>query len=592
MYRIKFLFIVISLFVLNFRAVAQSENPEILIEELEYHVKFLSSDELEGRAPGTGNDIKAAEYLIKELQKTNAKLLYDNGMQYFEVFNSLSPGKSNKLKINGEIESFETGFTVLPYSANGIVNSQVVFAGYGFQIDEPELKWDDYKGIDVKDKIVMIFRGAPTSDKIYENYSSLRKKITTARDNGALAVIFVNPEGFDKDDKLISSSSATRESAAAIPAVNIKRDIANKILKPVNLSITDLEKQYASDKKPASISSGSAVELQTDMIQNKVQTMNVVAMIEGSDPVLKDEYIVIGAHFDHLGWGGSGSGSRRPELNEIHNGADDNASGTSAALEIFERYALAKKPLRSIIFVAFGAEEMGLIGSRYFVENPPVDLSKIVMMVNLDMVGRLNPDTKALTIGGTGTAVEFNEILTKLKETYPLNINFSPEGLGPSDHASFYAKNIPVLFFFTGVHEDYHTPADDHEKINYEAQKLISDLTYDVISNLAFTGNKLNFQEAGPKERQSPSSRMKVSLGIMPGYVSEGAKGVLVENVVPDKPAAKSGIQKGDIIVSINGKPVNDIYEYMDRMSTLNPGDVAMVGVERNKEIIEIAVNL
>jgi Zn-dependent M28 family amino/carboxypeptidase len=322
------------------------------------------------------------------------------------------------------------------------------------------------------------------------------------------------------------------------------------------------------------------------------KTQNVEFMIEGSDPILKGEYIVIGAHYDHLGYGGSGSGSRRPDTNAIHYGADDNASGVSSVLEIAEKlYAYKSALKRSVLVYLFGAEEMGLLGSKHLVNNPNIELSKMKHMINLDMVGRLGED-KGLTVGGTGTAAGIEDILNKLSEGHNLNIKTSPEGYGPSDHASFYSKDVPVLFFFTGIHEDYHTPADVPGKINYEGMKSINNMVYDLVVELANLDEALAYQEAGPKTRETSRRKFKVTLGIMPDVSGSGVKGLTADAVMEGRPADLAGMKKGDVIVAMEGKPVNDIYEYMSRLSEFKPGQRISVDVMRDGEKVVLIVDL
>ncbi|HJN69071.1 MAG TPA: M20/M25/M40 family metallo-hydrolase, partial [Candidatus Marinimicrobia bacterium] len=271
----------------------------------------------------------------------------------------------------------------------------------------------------------------------------------------------------------------------------------------------------------------------------------------------------------------------------------DNASGVAAILEIIEKLKAEQTKLkRSILFLSFGAEEMGLLGSKYFVNNPLVDLGKIKLMFNLDMVGRLDSTTKAITVGGTGTAVGLSDLVQRFAEGEDLNVKLSSEGYGPSDHTSFYVENIPVLFFFTGVHEDYHTPEDDVEKINLSGEKLVAEFVHDLIIEAANVPESLVYQEAGPKEQPSGRRRFKVTLGIMPDYASEGGEGLRVDGVINNKPAKRAGIEKGDVIVAMDGKPVKNIYDYMYRLEECKPGQRINVDVLRNGKKITLVVDL
>jgi Zn-dependent M28 family amino/carboxypeptidase len=316
----------------------------------------------------------------------------------------------------------------------------------------------------------------------------------------------------------------------------------------------------------------------------------VVALLPGTDSNLKNEYVVVGAHFDHLGMGGPGSGSRATDTLAVHNGADDNASGVAAVIQLAEKLASEKKNKRSIIFVAFGAEEMGLVGSKEFTGKPPVETDKMVAMFNFDMVGRLDPAANGLSIGGTQTSKETEAILTDLNTGFELA--FSPEGVGPSDHAAFYLQNIPVFFISTGAHSDYHTPFDDAEFINYEGAKKVADYSYLVISEVANRETALTFQEAGPKFQRSRGGRLKVTFGVMPDFAGLEKRGLRIDAVTPGKPADKAGMKKGDVITAIEGKKVGGIHDYMSRLQTLEVGQQVSVDIIRDEKETVLIVQL
>ena len=591
----SFLALVFSILISVSCFAQKTDNPEITIDELKQHISYLASDELEGRKPGTQGIEKAANYLKSQISKLNVKPLGDNFFQYLDVITDVKAGDQNKLSFNDFNAIINDDFTPLSMSDSKQVKASAVFVGFGFEINEENLKWNDYENVDVNGQWVIILRDAPnySGNEVLDKYKSLRKKILTARDKGAAGIILVNGRDFDLEDNLISLSSSGRESNVGLPVVNVKRKVINKLLENYEFTVEQLEEAIKQNKSPKSFEIDIVIDAQVDLKIINSKTKNVVALLEGSDPVLKNEYIIIGAHYDHLGYGGKNSGSRMPDTIAIHNGADDNASGTAANLEVFEKLAANRKDIkRSIIYVAFTAEEMGLIGSKYFSNNPLVDLSKIKFMFNFDMVGRLNPDTKSISIGGTGTAEGLEDLIKSHTENSGLSVKFNSEGYGPSDHASFYAKDIPVMFLFTGIHEDYHTPKDDADLINYEGEKLIADLTYDMIVDIANRSEALKYKEAGPKEQRSASSRMRVSLGIMPDVASSDIKGVRADAVIEGKPASKAGMRKGDIITAIDGKPVNDIYDYMNRLSGFKPGDKISVEILRDKEKVLLQCEL
>jgi type II secretory pathway component PulC len=355
-------------------------------------------------------------------------------------------------------------------------------------------------------------------------------------------------------------------------------------------TIISLEAKILEKKAPVSVAADAKVAAIVQVDLKEIATQNVGAMVPGNDAALKDEYIVVGAHYDHLGMGGPGSGSRAIDTIAIHNGADDNASGTASVIEMAEKMASEKSNKRSVIFVAFGAEEMGLLGSKAFAANPPVAIDKIVTMFNLDMVGRLDSTSNALSIGGTKTAKETEDILNKLNPGFSLS--FSGEGVGPSDHASFYLQDIPVIYLNTGAHADYHTPRDDAEFINFEGVKKVDDYCYALLSEIATRDGVLTFQEAGPKFKRSKGGRYKVTLGIMPDFAGMEKRGLRIDAVTKGKPAYNGGMKKGDIITAIEGKKVGGIHDYMSRLQSLEAGKIITVDIIRNEEHTVLLIQL
>lgn len=560
------------------------KSPEITANELKEHVSFLASDALKGRKTGTEGDSLAAEYIRKELKDIGLVPLQDKGFQHFRVTDKIVTGPANSLIVNETVQTLNTDFAPFAFSENASFAGEIVFAGYGFSINEDSLKWDDYKSLDVKGKVLVILRADPEIEKNsspFIKYSKDRDKVLQAKDLGAAAVLLVSGKVFDSEDKF--EPLAKGDQSVGLPAFRISRKLANSILAAKKLTIEDLEKQLNEKRSPSSFVVGGSVSGHSDVSQTTVPTRNVVMLLPGSDKKLRDQYIVLGAHFDHLGMGGLGSGSRVPDTVAVHYGADDNASGVAMIIELAEK--LAANPLnhkRSIVVAAFSGEEMGLLGSKKFVELPGIDLNKVNAMVNMDMVGRLN-ENSLLQIGGVGTAEPFKNILKTENDTTVLKLSLSDEGYGPSDHASFYGKNIPVLFVSSGAHLDYHTPSDTYDKINYDGMVKISDLSYKVITDLANMDAKLIFKEAGPKETVSRGMRRKgVTLGIMPDFAGNVKNGLRADLVTPGRPAAIGGMKKGDIITSINGKPVNNIQDYMFRLGQLKHGETINVEVLRD----------
>lgn len=326
------------------------------------------------------------------------------------------------------------------------------------------------------------------------------------------------------------------------------------------------------------------------IVRDTAFSLNIVMILEGSDLKMKQECLVIGAHYDHLGLGGPGSGSRRPDTLAIHYGADDNASGVAMMLELAKSLA-DEKPKRSVVIVAFGAEEQGIIGSKYFVEHLPKNMPKPVVMVNLDMVGRLN-EKRNLEINGTGTFTDAEKLLKSIPNPDLLNFTMIPGGFGPSDHTSFYANGIPVLFFTTGVHYDYHTPEDRPDKINYPGMKQVFNYVLHVAEALADAPAAPVYQKAG-SEKSTKAPALKVTLGLIPDFngAYEG-DGMRADFVTAGKPADKAGMKNGDIILQIGDRTIHNIQDYMDCLSTLKPGEKVRVKIKRGDKIEVLTINL
>ncbi len=560
---------------------------EITAEELENHITYLASDSLQGRKPGTEGCRLAAEYILNDISQNGLTAEY----QSFEVVIGVELGEGNQLVYQDEPLQLNVDYTPLAFSSSDTLTSDIMFCGYGFDIETDSITWQDYSEVDVTGKWAMILRGEPKDEDVFIQNSSLQKKVLVARDNGAAGVIFVSGGDFDAKDELIPLIQSPGQAESGIPLVHVKRPMADKILKSNERTIAEIEASLIENQQPASFVLDQSVTAITNIFKKKVTTQNVVGILEGFDPVLKDEFVVIGAHYDHLGFGGPHSGSREVDTLVIHNGADDNASGVAGILEIIEKLSLGEtRPKRSVVFIAFTAEEMGVIGSKYFTANPLIDLKNVNVMMNLDMIGRFNDSTKTLSVGGTGTAAEFTDKLEPTAEKYGISVELSPGGVGPSDHSSFYLEDIPVLFFFTGIHEDYHTSRDDVELINAAGQKTVSDYVYDLALTFANEESRLTFKESGPRVNPSGRRRFKVTLGIMPDVTSSESDGLRIDGVIPVRPADIAGLKKGDVIIAMDGKSINGIYEYMHRLSDFKSGQRITVTVRRGDENVMVIV--
>jgi len=586
-------FVIFLWFPLAIIACSPRFEKEITVDEIENHISYLASDELKGRYPGTAEDEMLTAYIATQWKQAGLILYEKDGLQSFNVVTDIEAGADNALAFNGVHLELGSDFRPFPFSASGSARGEVIFAGYGFQIAEDTIRWNDYEPVDVTGRLVMLLRGAPGDGEAaspYINYSEDRGKALLAADQGAAGVIFVSGPAYDPGDELVELS--VKQHPVPIPVIHMHRDAADRFLKASGAdSVSTLASRIASAGGPVSFATGEEISMTADLQPNLVETANVMARLKGADPALRTEFVLLGAHHDHLGMGGPGTSSRQPDTLAVHYGADDNASGVAGVLEISE-YLVAESPSRSMLFLTFGAEEMGLVGSKYFTEHSPVDLSKVQAMINLDMLGRLNDD-RQLQVGGIGTSPVFRPLLDSLNREYHFSLKYSSEGYGPSDHASFYAEDVPVLFISTGAHPDYHTPADNLAGINLEGSGEVAMFVADIAKALANRTEKIAFTEAGPKVRVSRHGRHgKVTLGLMPDVAYDGNRGMPVMFVTEGRPAAIGGIQKGDTITSIEGKSVGNVYDYMSRLDQLEKDMVIVVTVKRGEDLLDLVVRL
>lgn len=577
-------------------------NKKITKEEIYQHIKYLSSDAMEGRFPGTKGDELTENYIINEFKKYKLKPFGENGyLQPFELYTQVKLSGENDFNVvtNGVNKSYTLQEDFIPYgfSGNGNAEGEMIFVGYG--ISAADQNYDDYKdkngnSIDVKGKILMMMKYSPGGinphDNPFQKFEAIRFKALNAREKGAAGIIiFSGPN--DGEDKLTKLSYDNVSQNAGLPVINCRREIVENLFKERGLDLLDIQNKIDSDKSPNSFSLNDAsANIETNVEPVKVVTDNVIGFIEGSDPVLKNEVIVIGAHKDHLGYGQYGSlyqGSDR----QIHNGADDNASGVAGVLEIAQKFSSQKKNLkRSLLFMCFAAEEAGLIGSAYFTNSKLFEKLNIVAMLNMDMIGRLVDDK--LVVYGTGTSSVWDSLLDSLNKSYNFSLTKTPDGVGPSDHSSFYIKNIPVLHFFSGTHTDYHSPSDDYNKINSGGEEKIVNFVYETALSLDERSNKPDYIKVvtGNEDKRSMGD-VKVYVGTIPDY-SSNVEGMRITGVKEGSPADKAGLKGGDVIIKFGNTDVKSIYDYMYAMAEFKPGDETDIIVLRNNEKISLKVTL
>ena len=568
-------------------------NPEITAEELSEHVYHLASDEFKGRMTGTDGDRLSAEYIEQQFRRMGMIIPDDPAIGSFSLTLGVELDSSSKLQQGGDYYKLGIDFVPLAMSETAKAEGEVVVAGYGFILEQGSPEWDDFRELDVNGKVVMILLGAPEfsgeGEDPYEQAGAIRSKVLNAKDRGAAAVLLVAGPAYDEGDKF--SFESRRENTAGIPVVRIGRHLADAWLASAGTNIARIESSLNDERIPVSFKTGLQVSLEVKLRVNQAETRNAMAYLPSRLPDLEHGWLVIGAHFDHLGMGGDGSSSRQPDTLAIHFGADDNASGVAGLLEIAGWFAARKDSLkRPVLFIAFTGEELGLLGSKHFVESGWIKPSDISGMINLDMIGRPNAQ-KSLSIGGTGTAAELDRILDEI-DFKGFKPSRSPEGYGPSDHAAFYQAGIPVLYFSTGAHGDYHTPHDSPDKLDYESMKTLSEAIASIAWEIERLDSDLTFTEAGPRTATSGRRNLKVTFGIMPDFAGSGNEGLRVDFVTPGKPADLGGMLKGDVITGISGKPVGNIYEYMTRLQQLKPGQVISVDVLRDEVKLVLIIQL
>lgn len=583
----------------SFAVSAQQQDRDPNPSRLQQHVSYLASDALDGRRTGTAGANDAARYIAGEFSRVGLRPPGGGGtrrpsrlmaryLQTFPYVAGVELGPQNELiATRNETQvalKIRQDWMPLGFSANTAVPSiPAVFVGYG--ITAADLNYNDYSNEKVFGKVVIALSGTPDGDNPhgrFARYEGVRWKAIAARNAGAKALLIVAREEDFTRDGLARLRHDNSAGDAGIPVIAISRQAMEKLLE--NNPLSEIE-QAAKSKSDAAYSAiGWSMSVTTNVVRKETPAYNVVGVLEGSDPVLKKENIIIGAHYDHLGRGGEGSGSLAPRSGEIHHGADDNASGTAGLIELARVFNAQRPRLkRTVIFIAFGGEEEGLLGSNYYVNHPLTPLSNTVAMINMDMIGRMK-DSK-LTIGGVGTAKEWRDIIGQ-KNDFALTLN--EDGFGPSDHSSFYSKQVPVLFFFTGTHTDYHKPSDTFEKINYNDQARILSLVARIVRDLDGAEKRLTYTTA--KSDATPrTGGFRVYLGTIPNY-GEGNNGLLIDGVREGSPAEKAGIKAGDRIVKIGEREIKNVYDYTFALGELKAGQEYVFEVMRGTEKVILKV--
>lgn len=681
------------LFLLSLVFSVSAQKPSDIEKNLRTHVSYLASDQLEGRRTGERGATNAAGYAANMFAnyklKTGLNQINQKGktvksyLQSFPYISGIDAGEGNAFSINNANLNLRTDWMPYGFSPNAnVANSEIVFAGFG--ITAAEANYDDYSGLDVKNKTVAVFAGAPDGGNPRSSFSrfNIHAKAKIAQEKGARAILIIADERDLKNEKSAQLNFDQTLGETSVPVVIIsKKTGANLIGAKDENELSQIQKWLAGKPANAQVRFAnlpkSNANINVNLVKKQTEAYNVVGIVDGKDPVLKNEAIVIGAHYDHLGRGGAGS--LDVNSTSIHHGADDNASGVAAMLELARKFAKEKNNRRTLIFIAFGGEEEGLLGSKFYVNNPVFPLSKTVAMINMDMVGRLNENK--LTVGGIGTAsewknlientngrdalaiqssnesdsdtaikikiqealkrngfndiiIEFNSnkmpvlrgiipkgkmaeavrtameivnkpIVNELSESSPaasdypkkssqslFALQLNEDGFGPSDHSSFYGKQIPVLFFFTGTHSDYHKPSDTFDKINYGGLLKITDYVGEIVKAIDANQAKPAYAVAKSSGMTGGEGRVgfNVSLGTVPSYSEGDNTGLALDGVRDDSPAAKAGVKAGDKIVRLANRDIKNISDYVYVLGEMKPGEEYEIVVMRGGEKLTLKI--
>jgi acetylornithine deacetylase/succinyl-diaminopimelate desuccinylase-like protein len=640
------------------------------LDRISHTLKYLSSDELEGRGVGTAGLDSAADYIANYFSEIGlqTRVFGASPFQRFTVVMTaeMGPDAENRLSLLGPDmkkpsrtvrQDLEIGhqFNTLSLGGTGTASAELVFAGYG--ITAPKLEYDDFSDVDVDGKVVIILRKEPQQDNPHSVFDGKRSsrhaffttKVSNAFQQGAAAVILINDsrepgrqlagnqrrwkslvdrlaasrkaytdikspdEQHQRDhrqqisslagqiaelgatldgdgDTLLSFNGAGQASGdRQMPVFFCQRKVIEPVLRQaMGRGIEEIEAAIDETLEPQSmLLPGWSADCQSSVIQRSTEVKNVVGVLEGKGP-LANETIILGAHYDHLGRGGQGS--LAPWTSDIHNGADDNASGTTGLLEVAYRLAQRKtKSRRRIVFIAFSAEERGLLGSAHYVREPRFPLANTVAMINMDMVGRMAENK--LIITGTGTSPVWNPLIDRLNENYKFKVSRQPEGTGPSDHQSFYLKDIPVLHIFTGLHDNYHRPSDDFERVNLADMDRIVDMVYHIVEDLERADERPVFTKADKKRNVTGGGGDRPYFGSIPDF-GDTVDGLPLTGVTPGGPAERGGIQAGDVVVMFGKYKIGGIEDFDSALRKFKEGDKVKVTVLREKKKVQLTVTL
>ena len=564
------------------------------------HIKYLASPELKGRATGSPELETAAAYIAAQFQSFGIKPV--PGAPYQQAFTTVVGarlGSGNRFEANGGTLPLRDAYIPFSFSSSGTVTAPVVFVGYG--ITANEYHYDDYAGIDVKDKIVLLVRHEPQEDdeksvfqgKELTQHATFAVKAVNAKMHGARGVILVNdayPHHTAQEDRLTQFGQSTGPTDAGVLFAQVKESTAEAWLKSEGHDLHEILDGIDRDLKPRSFALEKVTLSLTVDIQHDSKTVhNVAAYLPGKT----SEYVIVGAHYDHLGLGDEHS-LAQSQIGQVHPGADDNASGTAGVIELARWFSHQPQQQRGMLFITFAGEELGLLGSNYYAGHPLLPIENAVAMLNMDMIGRIRGGK--VYVNGSGTGSTLNKLVESVPPPDSFHIDLSETtGYGGSDHMSFTVKQVPVLFFFSGLHGDYHKPSDTWDKIDApDAVKLLAYVAQ-IATRLANDPGRPAFQRV--TESKAPSVSAGSGSGYGPNFGSipdfdEPPKGVRFADVRDGTPAAKAGLKAGDILIEFDGKDIGNLYDFTYALQAHKPGDEVLVKVLRGSQTIEAKVLL
>jgi hypothetical protein len=550
-------------------------------------VKVLAAPAMDGRASGTAGAERAAQRIAGVFR--DAGLRAASGASFFQVFDvptGIRLGADNALDVvapQARALALGADFVPLGVSADGDVTGDVVFAGYG--ITAPDLGYDDYASLDVRGRVVLVMTGEPrTRDPASPfrrpdayHYGERSHKIINARQRGALAVLLVRaPAAAPAPLRLPSGTTPSWE----IVAAEVSSSVATSLCVAAGARLADLAASIDQALAPRSqLLAGVRVRVHVGLVRERGKAANVIGVLPGADPQLAGEAIVVGAHYDHLGRG-SESSLAPADVGQVHHGADDNASGTAAVMALAKAFAAAGGTPRTLVFVAFAGEEMGLLGSTHYVRHPAIAMNRTVLMLNLDMVGRLRDGR--LYVGGVDSGSGLRQIVSDAAQGLPLTLTLRGDPFGSSDHTAFYSVGRPVLFLFTGAHEDYHRPGDTWDRINAAGLATVTVFASRVVSTLARTPTPPAYARVEGAAAARPRGGYGPFFGVVPEFGEPRIPGVKVGGVRPGSPAEKAGVQAGDVILKFGGVTVKTLEEFTFVLRSRRPGDRVEVVLSRD----------